>query len=95
MTTNIVKLEEIVSVDFRRWQKKMLFLLTTLSVAYIISTPRPKEREDETMEEVRKRGNWDNNDFIYRGHILNSMIDSLFNVYLINTCNPLRVYENC
>lgn len=46
MTTNIIKLEKFVGVDFRRWQNKMLFLLTTLNVAYVVSTLRPEERED-------------------------------------------------
>ena len=59
----------------------MLFLLTTLNVAYVISTPRPEDKEDETVEEIRKKNKWDNDDFICRGHILNDMVDSLFDVY--------------
>ena len=66
MTTNIVKVEKFMGVHFRRWQKKMLFLLTTLNVVNVISTLRPEEHEDETMEEVCKRGMWDNDDFICR-----------------------------
>ena len=76
MTANIVKLENFEGVDFRRWQKKMLFFLTTLNVAYVIYTPRPKEKEDEMVEEMRKRNKWDNDDFICRGHIVNFMVDS-------------------
>ena len=68
-------------VYFRRWQKKMLFLLTKLNVAYIISTPRLEEKENKTMKEMRKRNKWDNDDFIRYGHILNGMVDSLFDVY--------------
>ena len=59
----------------------MLFLLTTLSIAYVISTPRPEDKDDETLEEMRKKNKWDNDDFICRGHILNGMVDSLFDVY--------------
>ncbi|XP_021728747.1 uncharacterized protein LOC110695829 [Chenopodium quinoa] len=59
----------------------MYFLLTSLNVAYVISTPRPNEHENETLESVRERSKWDNDDFICRGHILNGMEDDLFDVY--------------
>ena len=59
----------------------MLFLLTTLNIAYVISTPRPKDKEDEKVEELRKKKKWDNDDFICCGHILKGMVDSLFDVY--------------
>ena len=42
----------------------MFFLLATLNVAYIVSTPTPKERKDEMVEHVRKWTKWDNDDFI-------------------------------
>ena len=81
LTTNFVKLDKFVGNEFRRWQKKMLFLLTTLKVIYVISTPRPSEKEDETPEDIRTRCKWDNDDFICRGHILNGLSDTLFDVY--------------
>ncbi|KAK9750884.1 hypothetical protein RND81_02G228400 [Saponaria officinalis] len=81
MTSKFGKLEKFDGVDFRRWQKKMHFLLTTLKVVYVLSTPRPEERDDETLEETRKRNKWENDDYICRGHILNGMSDSLFDVY--------------
>ena len=59
----------------------MLFLLTTLNIAHEISTPILEDKEDETVEEMRKKNKWDNDDFICRGHILNGMVDSLFDVY--------------
>ena len=33
------------------------------------------------VEDLRKRAKWDNDYFIYRGHILNGMFDSLFDIY--------------
>ncbi|XP_021740889.1 uncharacterized protein LOC110707191 [Chenopodium quinoa] len=81
LTTNFVKLKKFDGVEFRRWKKKMYFLLTSLKVAYVISTPRPLEHENETMEDVREKSKWDNDDFICRGHILNGMEDDLFDVY--------------
>ena len=59
----------------------MFFLLTTLKVAYVISTPRPSEKEDETPNDIHPRSKWDNDDFIYRGHILNGMSNTLFHIY--------------
>ncbi|XP_021769707.1 uncharacterized protein LOC110733948 [Chenopodium quinoa] len=81
LTTNFVKLKKFDGVEFRRWKKKMYFLLTSLKVAYVISTPTPVEHENETMEDVREKSNLDNDDFICRGHILNGMEDDLFDVY--------------
>ena len=85
-TSNFTKLEKFVGVDFRRWQKKMLFMLTTLNVAYVISSPKPDapkpdDPETEVLEQNRKRSKWDNDDFICRGHILNGMQDALFDIY--------------
>ncbi|GKE44790.1 hypothetical protein Tco_1472074 [Tanacetum coccineum] len=36
MTTKFGKLDKFEGSDFRRWQKKMHFLLTTLKVAYVL-----------------------------------------------------------
>lgn len=56
-------------VDFRKRQKKMLFVLTTLNVAYVSSTPELEENVNETVEELHKRNKWDNDTCIYRGYI--------------------------
>ena len=86
MTSKFSKLEKFQGVDFRRWQKKMHFLLTTLKVVYVLSTPRPAElsayaADDEPLEQTRRRNKWDNDDYVCRGHILNGMSDSLFDIY--------------
>nr|GMC80267.1 uncharacterized protein LOC109168281 [Ipomoea batatas] len=78
---NIPKLEHFEGVGFRRWQKKMKFLLAALNVAYVLSTPKPVEQEDETLEATRRRLKWENDDLAYRGHILNGMSDTLFDIY--------------
>ncbi|GKA89707.1 hypothetical protein Tco_0811519 [Tanacetum coccineum] len=39
MTSKFDKLAKFEGQDFRRWQKKMHFLLTTLKVVYVLSTP--------------------------------------------------------
>nr|GFD07751.1 zinc finger, CCHC-type [Tanacetum cinerariifolium] len=42
MTSKFDKLVKFEGQDFRRWQKKLHFLLTTLKVVYVLSTPSPE-----------------------------------------------------
>nr|GEW79582.1 zinc finger, CCHC-type [Tanacetum cinerariifolium] len=81
MTTNFEKLDKFEGHDFRRWQKKMHLLLTTLKVVYVLKTPMPKLLEDATMKAIRIRAKWENDDYICRGRILNGLSDSPFYVY--------------
>ncbi|GJZ59166.1 hypothetical protein Tco_0614982 [Tanacetum coccineum] len=55
MTTNNGKLNKFEGHDFRRWQKKRHFLLTTLKVVYVLTTPMPELLEDNTVEAIRRR----------------------------------------
>ncbi|GJR78679.1 hypothetical protein Tco_0149464 [Tanacetum coccineum] len=82
MASNFAKLEKFEGVDFRRWQKKIHFLLSSMSVVYVLTTPMPEDRGDNPIvEQVRKRAKRDNDDYVYRGLILNGMPDSLFDIY--------------
>ncbi|GKA00528.1 zinc finger, CCHC-type containing protein [Tanacetum coccineum] len=82
MASSFAKLEKFEGVDFRRWQKKMHFMLSSMSVVYVPTTPMPDDGgENPTVEQVRKRAKWDNDDYVCRGLILNGMSDSLFDVY--------------
>ncbi|XP_076884922.1 uncharacterized protein LOC143534289 [Bidens hawaiensis] len=81
MTSNFNKLNKFDGSDFHRWQKKMHFLLTTLKVVYVLSTPIPEVDENSTLEQVRRRNKWENDNYICRGDILNGMSDSLFDIY--------------
>nr|GFA16153.1 zinc finger, CCHC-type [Tanacetum cinerariifolium] len=72
MPLNFAKLDKFKGVDFRRWQKKMHFLLSSISVVYVLTTPTPKDGGDNpTVEQVRKKAKWDNDDYVCRGLILN------------------------
>ncbi|GJU56589.1 hypothetical protein Tco_1230303 [Tanacetum coccineum] len=82
MASNFAKLDKFEGVDFRRWQKKMHFLLSSMSVLYVLTTPIPDNGGDNpTVEQVRKRANWANDDYVCRGLILNGMSDPLFDIY--------------
>ena len=82
MAANFSKLEKFEGVDFRRWQKKMHFLLSSMNVVYVLSTAIPEDHgDDATVEQIRKRSKWENDDYVCRGLILNGMSDSLFDNY--------------
>nr|GEY43915.1 zinc finger, CCHC-type [Tanacetum cinerariifolium] len=43
MASSFAKLEKFEGVDFRRWQKKMHFMLSNMSVVYVLTTPMPED----------------------------------------------------
>ncbi|KAL4561507.1 hypothetical protein LXL04_033674 [Taraxacum kok-saghyz] len=102
MTSKFSKLEKFYGVDFRRWQKKMHFLLTTLKVVYVLSTPRPAEpsayaADDEPLEHTRRRDKWDNDDYICRGHILNVQYiaeDASSKKFLVSDFNNYKMVDS-
>ncbi|GKG01369.1 hypothetical protein Tco_0306074, partial [Tanacetum coccineum] len=48
----------------------MHFLLSSISVVYVLTTHIPEDGEDATVEQLRKRAKWDNDDYVCRGLIL-------------------------
>ncbi|GJZ46349.1 hypothetical protein Tco_0593945, partial [Tanacetum coccineum] len=50
-------------------------------VVYVLTTLMPELMEDDIVEAIRRRAKWENDDYICRGHILNGMSDSLFDIY--------------
>nr|GEV83510.1 zinc finger, CCHC-type [Tanacetum cinerariifolium] len=71
MASNFFKLDKFEGVDFRRWQKKMHFLLFSMSVVYVLTTPILEGgADDATVEQIRKKAKWDNDDYVCRGLIL-------------------------
>ncbi|GJS80936.1 zinc finger, CCHC-type containing protein [Tanacetum coccineum] len=81
MASNFAKLDKFEGVDFIRWKKKMHFLHSSISVVYVLTTPIPEDGENATMEQIRKRNKWDNDDYVCIGLIINGMSDYLFDIY--------------
>ncbi|KAH1038915.1 hypothetical protein J1N35_040658 [Gossypium stocksii] len=77
LASNFVKLDQFDGGNFRRWQKKMNFLLSTLKIAYVLDTPRLEENENESIAATRERQKWDNADYMCMGHILNGLSDEV------------------
>ncbi|GKA44605.1 zinc finger, CCHC-type containing protein [Tanacetum coccineum] len=71
MALNFAKLDKFERVDFRRWQKKMHFLLSSMSEVYVLTTPIPEDGgDDATVEQIKKMAKRDNDDYVYKGLIL-------------------------
>ncbi|KAJ0520797.1 putative RNA-directed DNA polymerase [Helianthus annuus] len=81
MSCDIAKLERFDGKGFKRWQKKMQLLLATLNVSYVLTKQFPEGSENETMLATCDRLEFENDDIICRGHILNAMSGPLFDVY--------------
>ncbi|GJU66054.1 zinc finger, CCHC-type containing protein [Tanacetum coccineum] len=99
MASNFAKLEKFEGVDYRKWQKKMHFLLSSMSVVYVLTTPMPEDRDDNpTVDQVRRMAKWDNNDYVYRGLILNDFKHTLKHLKeeltLVELGSHLRIEES-
>ncbi|GKE66275.1 hypothetical protein Tco_1520436 [Tanacetum coccineum] len=79
--SNFAKLENFKGVDFRIWQKKIHFLLSNMSVIYMLTTHIPEDGENATIKQIRRRNKWDNHDYVSRGLILNGMSDPLYDIH--------------
>ncbi|GJY56736.1 zinc finger, CCHC-type containing protein [Tanacetum coccineum] len=56
MDSNFAKLDKFEEVNFRRWHKKIHFLLSSMSVVYVLITPILEDGGNNlTVEQVRKR----------------------------------------
>ncbi|GJV98158.1 hypothetical protein Tco_1553410 [Tanacetum coccineum] len=55
IASNFAKLDKFKGVDFRRWQKKMHFLLSSISVVYVLTTSILEDGENATMEQIKKK----------------------------------------
>ncbi|GJR95754.1 zinc finger, CCHC-type containing protein [Tanacetum coccineum] len=61
MTTNFGKLDKFEGHDFRRWQKKMHFLLTTLKVGFCVTTPDVRILgKSKSGSDMALRAKWNN-----------------------------------
>nr|GEY15409.1 zinc finger, CCHC-type [Tanacetum cinerariifolium]GEY54391.1 zinc finger, CCHC-type [Tanacetum cinerariifolium] len=71
VASSFTKLENFKEVDFRRWHKKMHFMLSSMSVVYVLTSPMPEDGgENPTVKQVKKRAKWDNDDYVCRCLIL-------------------------
>ena len=76
------KPERFNGTDFKRWQQKMLFYLTTLNLARFPNEDGPKLDVGETdKEKLAAVDAWNHSDFLCRNYVLNGLENTLYNVY--------------
>ncbi|PON57724.1 hypothetical protein TorRG33x02_293120, partial [Trema orientale] len=76
------KPEKFNGLNFKMWQQKMLFYLTTLNLARFLTEEAPKVREDEQDFQVLAAVDaWKQSDYLCRNYVMNGLTDSLYSVY--------------
>ncbi|XP_074347537.1 uncharacterized protein LOC141686398 [Apium graveolens] len=84
VTAHAEKPVKFSGLDFKTWQKKMLFYLTTLNLARFLTDDAPKMKEDESdVQLVSAVQAWNHSDFLCRNYIMNFLSDSLYKVYSV------------
>ncbi|KAL6326053.1 hypothetical protein AAG906_000928 [Vitis piasezkii] len=74
------KTEKFKRLNFKRWQQKMLFYLTTLNLARFLTEDAPKLKEDEhDIQVISAIDAWKHSDFLCRNYVMNGLVDSLYN----------------
>ena len=92
--THVEKPEKFKGSDFRRWQQKMLFYLTTLHVSNVLTDDSPSPPTGVTtaegvtpptstqlIEHLRIVETWSTNEYNCRNYFLNALDDSLYDIY--------------
>nr|GEW90608.1 zinc finger, CCHC-type [Tanacetum cinerariifolium] len=72
--------------------KEDAFLLTTLKVVYVLTTPMLELMKDDTVKAIRKRAKWENDDYICKGHILNEDVSS--KNFLVSNFNNYKMVDS-
>ena len=76
------KTKKFSGLNFKRWQQKMLFYLTTLNLARFLTEEAPKLKEDgRDIQFISVVDAWKHSDFMCRNYVMNALTDSLYNVY--------------
>nr|GFA47188.1 zinc finger, CCHC-type [Tanacetum cinerariifolium] len=93
MASNFTMLDKFEGMDFRKWQKNVHFLLSSMSVVYVLTTSILEEGENATVEQIRRRNKWDNDDNVCRDlkHTLKHQKEELT---LVELGSHLRIEES-
>nr|GEX39494.1 zinc finger, CCHC-type [Tanacetum cinerariifolium] len=82
--------------NFLKGKKKMHFLLSSMSVVYVLTTPIPDDGDDATVDQLRKRAKWDNDDYVCRADDASSkkFLVSNFTNYKMTDSRPVLEQYN-
>ena len=78
------KPDKFTGVNFKTWQQKMLFYLTTLNLARFLKEDPPFIGEDEIDVQTQQAIDaWKHAEFLCRNYLLNGLSDTLYGVYSV------------
>ncbi|XP_039142321.1 uncharacterized protein LOC120279452 [Dioscorea cayenensis subsp. rotundata] len=87
----VEKLEKFTGLHFKRRQQKMLFYLTTLNLARFLTEKAPELKEEEQDAQlIISVEAWKKSDYLCRNYIMNSLSNTLYNVY-----TSKKLQKNC
>ncbi|KAL5579843.1 hypothetical protein UlMin_012285 [Ulmus minor] len=84
MNQDLVWLDHFDESNFTRWQDKLHFILTALKIIYILDPnfpPLPEPTDGDTNEVKADRKQREDDELIYREHILNALSNRLYDLY--------------
>ncbi|GJR90926.1 pol polyprotein [Tanacetum coccineum] len=90
VANHVEKSEKFNGHNFKRWQQKMFFYLTTLNLVRFLNETAPqveppKEGQPSNAQVVQAVEAWKHLDFLCHNYVLNGLVDSLYNVYCKTT----------
>ena len=79
-----IQLEQFDGTNYTRWMDKMIFMLTSLKIYYILDPNlsallEPQEDESATIKTTRVKHEED--EVLCRGHILNTLTSRIYNIF--------------
>ncbi|CAI9787382.1 unnamed protein product [Fraxinus pennsylvanica] len=84
LVNHAIRPDKFADTDFKTWQNKMIFYLTTLGLARFLTEDAPVVAENDT--DMHKRVVWDawkSADFLCRNYVLDGLQNSLYHVYVV------------
>lgn len=96
MNQEFTKLDRFDGTNYTRWQDKILFLLTTLKIAYVLDEnlqPIPPPTDKDSAEVVAQRKKREEDEIVCRGHILNTVSDRLYDLFT-SVRSPREIWKS-
>ena len=84
MNQDFMKLDPFDGTNYTRWKDKMMFFLTALKVAYMLDPNLPLipvSSPDEIENFKKERTKCQDDEFLCRGHILNTLSNRLYDLF--------------
>lgn len=87
---NIKKFNEL---NFKRWQQKMVFYLTTLGLVRFFAKDPPSQEDGEQDNDCLAREKWHHSKYLCNHYVMNGLSNLLYDVYILYSDKSLQM--NC